>query len=346
MSLGRAFAGHSMQHKLDMAQKYGFRGIELFYEDLEHVAKTMPGQSSATRLLAAARQVRQWCDHRKLEIICLQPFMDFGGLLDRKEQKKNLATIELWVELALILGTDLILFPSSFLSATQLSDDMTILIQVFQGAADVGLKQTPTVRFAFEALCWGTRVSAWEDSWRIVSAVNRPNFGLCVDTFNIAGGIFADPAAVNGCTGNADAAVEQSMERLMSQVDPSKIFLVQVADAERLERPLNERHAFYNAKQPARMSWSRNCRLFYGEEHLGGYLPVKRILQTVFHGLGYRGWMSFEVFHRKLAESDDTVPEYFAARATRSWAKLVRDLSLERKLPRREFDHVKERAVL
>ncbi len=346
MSLGRAFAGHSMEYKLDMAQKYGFRGIELFYEDLEYVAKVMPGQSSATKLLAAASQVRQWCDRRKLEIICLQPFMDFGGLLDREKQRQNLATIELWTELALTLGTDLILFPSSFLSVSRLSDDVAVLIKDFQDAADVGLKRTPTIRFAFEALCWGTRVSTWEDSWKIISAVNRPNFGLCVDTFNIAGQIFADPAAVDGCTRSADAAVEWSMERLMSHVDSSKIFLVQIADAERLERPLNENHTFYNVEQPARMSWSRNCRLFYGEEHLGGYLPVKRILQTVIHGLGYRGWMSFEVFHRKLTESDSTVPEYYAARASRSWTKIVRDLSLERKTPRREFYQGKERAVL
>lgn len=346
MSLGRAFAGHSMESKLDMAQKYGFRGIELFYEDLEYVAKGMPGRGSATKLLAAAGRVRQWCDNRKLEIICLQPFMDFGGLLDREKQKKNLATIELWTELAHTLGTDLILFPSSFLAATQLSDDTSVLIKDFQDAADVGLRRTPTVRFAFEALCWGTRISTWEESWKVISAVNRPNFGLCVDTFNIAGQIFADPAAMDGCTKSADAAVEWSMERLMSRVDPSKIFLVQIADAERLDRPLNKCHTFYDAAQPVRMSWSRNCRLFYGEEHLGGYLPVKRILQTVVHGLGYRGWMSFEVFHRKLTERDSTVPEYYAARASRSWAKIVRDLSLERKASRREFEHIKERAML
>lgn len=335
-----------MEYKLDMAQKYGFRGIELFYEDLEYIAKAMPGQLSPANLLAAARQVRQWCDRRTLEIICLQPFMHFGGLLDREKQAKDLATMELWTELARALGTDLILFPSSFLPASELTDDISVLIKDFQDAADIGSRKTPPIRFAFEALCWGTRVRTWEDSWKIIAAVDRPNFGLCIDTFNMAGQLFADPAAAGGCTPHADAAVEYSMGRLMAQVDVAKVFLVQVADAERLAAPLGEGHVFYDAAQPARMSWSRNCRLFYGEEHMGGYLPVKRILQTVVHGLGYRGWMSFEVFHQRLTERDGTVPEYYAARASRSWAKLVRELSLEPNKSRPHFDNRMERSVL
>ncbi|OAA44703.1 3-dehydroshikimate dehydratase [Beauveria brongniartii RCEF 3172] len=314
-----------------MAQKYGFKGIELSYEDLQHVAAVMPGGCSPPNLLAAARQTRRWCDTRKQEIICLQPFMHFGGLLDRSKAEKDLETIELWADLASTLGTNLILLPSSFLPATQLTDNMSVLVDDFQNAADIGLRKSPTVRFAFEALCWGTRVNAWEDSWKIVSAVNRPNFGLCFDTFNIAGHIFADPATPGGCQPNADANLQGSMQRLMALVDDiSKVFLVQVADAERLEKPLDdEAHPFYDAEQPARMSWSRNCRLFYGEDRLGGYLPVKRILQTVVQRLGYRGWLSFEVFHHRLTESDGAVPQLFAARASWSWARLVRDLSLE-----------------
>ncbi|OAA56097.1 3-dehydroshikimate dehydratase [Cordyceps fumosorosea ARSEF 2679] len=331
MSLGRAFAGHSLEHKLDMAQKYGFRGIELFYEDLEHVAKAMPGQDTAANLVGAASQVRRWCDARKLEIICLQPFMHFGALLDREKQKRDLATVALWCELARTLGTDLILFPSSFLPATQLTNDRAVLVKDFQDAADIGLRTTPApIRFAFEALCWGAQVNSWEASWDVVAAVDRPNFGLCLDTFNIAGHVFAEPAAPGGRRPGCDADLERSLQRLAARVDASKVFLVQVADAERLERPLvDERHPFYDAAQPARMSWSRNCRLFYGEDRRRGYLPVRRILQTVLHGLGYRGWVSFEVFHRRLTEEDAAVPEESAARASWSWARLVHDLSLE-----------------
>lgn len=329
VSLGRAFAGHGLEHKLDMAQKYGFQGIELFYEDLEHATKSLLGDCSEPNLLTAARHTRHWCAARHLEIICLQPFMHYGGLVDRERQRKQLVEINFWIELAHALGTDLILFPSSFLPADHLTKELSCLVRDFQDAADAGMRSAPTVRFAFEALCWGTQVHTWEDSWRVVAAVNRPNFGLCLDTFNIAGRTFADPAARSGRTWNSNATLERSMKRLMEQVDVGKLFLVQVADAERLEQPLDKRHHFYNAEQPARMSWSRNCRLFYGEAGLRGYLPVKAVLQTVLHGLGYKGWMSFEVFHRKLADRDAATPEYLAARASQSWTRLARDLALE-----------------
>ncbi|KAM3432403.1 hypothetical protein MY4824_006607 [Beauveria thailandica] len=275
----------------------------------------MPGGCSPPNLLAAARQTRRWCDTRKQEIVCLQPFMHFGGLLDRGKAERDLETIELWADLASTLGTNLILLPSSFLPAAQLADDMSVLVCDLQNAADIGLRKSPAVRFAFEA----------RYGWKIVSAVHRPNFGLCLDTFNMAGHVFADPAAPGGCRPDADSILQGSMRRLAAQVDTAKVFLVQVADAERLAKPLDEAHPLYDAEQPPRMSWSRSCRLFYGEDRRGGYLPVKRILQAVVHGLGYRGWLSFEVFHRRLAESDGAVPQLFAARASQSWARLKRE---------------------
>ncbi|KAM3550149.1 hypothetical protein MY1884_008395 [Beauveria asiatica] len=308
-----------------MAQEYGFQGIGLFYEHLQHVAAVMPGGCSPPNLLAAARQTRRWCDTRKQEIVCLQPFMHFGGLLDRGKAERDLETIELWADLASTLGTNLILLPSSFLPAAQLADDMSVLVCDLQNAADIGLRKSPAVRFAFEALCWGTRVDAWQDGWKIVSAVHRPNFGLCLDTFNMAGHLFADPAAPGGCRPDSDSILQGSIRRLTAQVDTARVFLVQVADAERLAKPLDEAHPLYDAEPPPRMSWSRSCRLFYGQDRLGGYLPVERILQAVVHGLGCRGWLSFEVFHRRLTESDGAVPQLFAARASRSWARLKRE---------------------
>ncbi|KAK3192318.1 hypothetical protein K4F52_001531 [Lecanicillium sp. MT-2017a] len=331
MSLGRYFAGHSLQHKLDMAQRYSLIGIELFYEDLRDVAASMPGGCTDDNQIRAAAQIRQWCSERGLEIICLQPFMHYGGLIDREQHRQHLETLELWTQLAYALGTDLIVFPSSFLTANYLSEDLSVLVEDFTEAADLGLQKTPPVRFAFEALCWGTRVDTWEASWDVVTAINRPNFGLCLDTFNIAGRIYADPADANGCTPNCDSEMILSMKRLLSSVDINKLFLLQVADAERLSQPLDSKHPFYDASQPARMSWSRNCRLFYGESVFGGYLPIQAILDTIIHGLGYKGWLSFEVFNRVAAKTDSDVPEMLASRASISWNKMVKDLNLEKK---------------
>jgi 4-hydroxyphenylpyruvate dioxygenase len=151
---------------------------------------------------------------------------------------------------------------------------------------------------------------------------------MCLDTFNIAGRIYADPASPTGRTPDAEEAVRESISRLVAEVDVSKVFYVQVVDAERLQTPLVEGHAFYNSQQPARMSWSRNCRLFYGERDLGAYLPVKEIASAFFHGLGYQGWVSLELFNRRMADDGPEVPEELALRGAVSWAKLVRDMDL------------------
>ncbi|KAK7397741.1 hypothetical protein QQX98_012898 [Neonectria punicea] len=328
MSLGRCFAGHSLPHKLDMAQKYGFQGIEVFYEDLVDLAKSFPGGDTPENQLAAARTIRQLCDARSLEIICLQPFMHFAGLVDRDEHRRRLQELQLWFELAHILGTDLILFPSSFLSPDQVSDDMDLIVSDFTEAADMGLQETPVIRFAMEALCWGTRIDTWEASWDVSQRVDRDNFGICLDSYNILGRIYADPASSTGRTPDCEEATMTSVKRILSEVDVSKLFLLQVADGERLTQPLDEHHAFYNAEQPCRMSWSRNARLFYGEPQYGGYLPVKHVLRTIVHGLGFEGWLSFEVFNRRLTETDKAVPEEMARRAAESWAKMKAEVGL------------------
>ncbi|UNI17143.1 4-hydroxyphenylpyruvate dioxygenase [Purpureocillium takamizusanense] len=336
MSLGRCFAGHSLVHKLDAASRHGFTGIELFYEDLVALARDMSvsssgGSSGDTQAdqLSAAASIRRLCADRALEIICLQPFTHYEGLLDRDLHARRVQEMRFWVRLAHALGTDLICLPSSFLAVSELTDDMATIADDLRVLADIGLASTPVIRFAYEALCWGTRVDTWEASWDVVERVARPNFGICLDTFNIAGRIYADPTAPSGRTHGCDAALAASLRRLVSTVERSKVFLVQLADAERLARPLDQTHLFHVAGQPPRMSWSRNARLFYGETAHGAYLPVKSVLDAIVRGLGYKGWLSFEVFNRRLADVDEDVPDKMARRAAISWEKMARDMHLE-----------------
>jgi 4-hydroxyphenylpyruvate dioxygenase len=328
MSLGRCFAGHSLPHKLDMAAKYGFQGIEVFYEDLVDLAKSLPGGDTHSNQVTAARTIHDLCAARSLEIICLQPFMHFGGLIDRAEQAKQFEELRRWFDLVHALQTDLILFPSSFLPEDKLADGFDTLVSDFTVAAEMGLQQTPVVKFAYEALCWGTKINTWEVSWDIVQRVDRENFGLCLDSYNILGKIYADPTTDSRKTSDCEQATLDSIKRLQSDVDVSKVFLLQVADGEKLSQPLNESHPFYNAEQPARMSWSRNSRLFYGETSYGAYLPCKHLLRTVVQGLGFEGWLSFEVFNRRLTETDKIVPEESAKRAAESFEKMRVDLGL------------------
>ena len=116
------------------------------------------------------------------------------------------------------------------------------------------------------------------------------------------------------------------MARLRATVPRDRVFLVQLVDAERLDSPLVPGHAFYNAEQPSRMSWSRNCRLFYGEEK--AYLPVLQIARAFFYGVGYSNdWVSLELFNRRMSETDAGVPEELARRGALSWQRLQRDLA-------------------
>jgi 4-hydroxyphenylpyruvate dioxygenase len=328
MSLGRASV-HKLNKKLDQAKKYGFKGIEFFYEDLETLSKEQEGGTTPANLIEAAKTVRQLCNEREIEIIALQPFMHYEGLRDRKEHARRIEEMKLWLKLARILGTDLIQIPSSFLSEDVVSGDMDVIVDDLREVAQLGLKEEPVINFAYESLAWGTYCDTWDQCWRVVEQVDMPNFGICLDTYNIAARVYADPTASSGKVPNAEAAIKASIQRLVKTIDPRKIFFVQLVDGERLSKPLTKGHEYYNPDQPARMSWSRNCRLFYGEQDIGGYLPIKDIARAILKDLGYQGWVSAELFNRLMASPDADVPEQLARRAAIGWKKLVKDLDLQ-----------------
>ena len=315
-----------MPHKLDMARKYGFEAVEIFFEDLEHIAMSKPGGSTFENQAQAAYEIRQMCSSRGLEIVCLQPFWQYDGLLDRREHQAKIEKMKRWIRLAEILQTDIIQIPASFLPPSEITSDFDTIVEDLREVADLGLGQTPPIRFAYESLCWSTYIDTWEACWSVVDAVNRPNFGICLDTFNIAGRVFADPATDSGRTPNAYEDMKASIQRLVHTIDVNKVFFLQVVDAERLQAPLIEGHEFYVPGQHARMSWSRNCRLFYGEK--SGYLPVREVAEAVVHGLGFDGWVSMELFNRVMAYPEDHIPEELARRGADSWRRLVDDLSL------------------
>ena len=340
MSLGLAHAGHSLEHRLDVVQRHGYKGIELSYDDLFGLAKQRYAATDGFSLepsvedqLVAAQEIHDMCGLRGLEIISLQPFRHYEGLVDRHEHNRRVEELRLWICLAHELGTDLILIPSSFLPAAQVTADVELIAASLREAADIGLQQSPPIRFAYEGLSWGTRVNTWEQSWEVVQMVNHPNLGICLDTFNMAGRIFADPTLPTGKLPGAEGEVRRSMARLAADVDVRKIFYIQVVDGAKLRNPLVKGHLFYDPNQPARMSWSRNCRLFYGEGDRGAYLPIYEIVSVIFHQLGYDGWVSLELFNRRMEDPDEQVPEELARRGVISWNKLARDMNVKRMMP-------------
>lgn len=327
MSLGRAWH-HSLSHKITLAARAGFAGIELFYEDLVYLAKDLPGGDCDANQLEAAHIIRQLCDNNNLEIISLQPFMHYEGLRDRSKHAERVEEMTFWFKLCHILRTDTIGLPSSFLPREEITDDMAVIVSDMREISDLALEQTPVIKFAYEALAWGTYVDTWEKCWDIIEHVDRPNFGFCLDTFNLCGRVYADPASATGKTLNAATETRASIERLVRTVNVKKMFFIQVVDAERLQAPLQPGHPYYVEGQPARMNWSRNCRLFYGEYDQGAYLPVKEVLQAVFDRLGFTGWVSAELFNRVMSMDDPDVPAELANRGIKSWKKMVKEFNL------------------
>ncbi len=82
--------------------------------------------------------------------------------------------------------------------------------------ADLGLRQQPAIRFVYESLGWGTRINTWEQCWEVVRRVDRPNFGICLDTFNIACAIYADPKSPTSRAPRAEEEMREFMRRLVS----------------------------------------------------------------------------------------------------------------------------------
>ncbi|CAI4217749.1 unnamed protein product [Parascedosporium putredinis] len=317
-SLGRAWL-HDFDEKATQASKAGFEGIEIFYEDIDYLARKNNNTECPDdgQILAAAQSMRDLLDRLQLTVLGLQPFLFYEGLRDRDEHARLIEKIKLWFKIAKTLRTDTIQIPANFLPEEKLTGDMDVIVGDLRQLADLGLKEDPPVRFAYEALCWSTLVSTWEKSYEVAVKVDRPNFGLCLDTFNIAGRVWADPASPTGKTPNADQDLKESLERLL-EIDLSKVFYIQVVDAEKMETPLVKGHPFHVDGNPPRMNWSRNARAYMYETDRGAYLPVEDVARTLIHGLG------------TMSEEGERVPEEHAQRGIRAWTKLCQRLGLNK----------------
>lgn len=311
-----------MPSKLDQAAHYCL-DVEIFYEDLYYLAQSLPGGATSSNQLEAARMIGSMCAQRGISIVCLQPFMHYEGLRDRRRHAEKVEDFKFWIRLAQSLQTSIISVPSTFLSQDEVSGDINLIVQDMREVADLAASEE--IQIAYESLAWGTHVDTWEQCWEVIERVDRANFGICLDTFNIAARVYADPAAPARRNPNPEEAMRASLKRLVETIDPKKIFYVQVVDAEYLEEPLIKGHKYYEASQHARMSWSRNCRLFYGEEERGAYLPIQAILKAILEDLGFEGWVSAELFNISLTSPDSSVPEQHASRAARSWQKILKD---------------------
>ncbi|KAL3472371.1 hypothetical protein BJX99DRAFT_249717 [Aspergillus californicus] len=329
-SLGRAWL-HDLDYKINQAGTAGFKGIEIFYEDLDYAARKLSKSDNAEpeHLFKAADHIHTMCEANGLEIIGLQPFLFYEGLKDRQQHARLIEKMKLWLQIAKRLRTTIIQIPANFLPAAVLTDDLDVIVSDLRQVADMGALEAPVVCFAYENLCWSTHVDTVEKLWDVIRRVDRPNFGVCLDTFNIAGRVWADPASDTGKTNNADADLKRTLDWMVKEIDVAKVFYIQVIDAEKMREPLLPGHPFHVDGQPPRMNWSRNARTFMYEEDRGAYLPAEEVAKTIISGLKYEGYVSMELFSRTMSEEGERVPVEHAQRGITAWRKTKDRLQLE-----------------
>lgn len=77
-------------------------------------------------------------------------------------------------------------------------------------------------KIAYENWAWGSYVNTWYATNEIITIANRPNLGLCLDTFQTASLEWADPCSPSGKTEKADEKYKASLLRLEKTIDPEK----------------------------------------------------------------------------------------------------------------------------
>ena len=323
ISLGSAYA-HDIRSKLRACSEAGFKGIEMFYNDL---ATSGHAEVDAKE---TAQVVRGVCNELGLRVINLQPFRDYEGLISAQQHREKIEELKGWLALCKILGTDLIGVPSNFVADPSItSGDSTKIVQDLQEMADLGAEQSPPIRFAYEAMAWGPHVNTWQQTWDLVQQANRSNLGICLDTFQILAKTWADPRKADGTRPLPNKTLHHDLQELVSTIDCNKLYLIQAADAAKMDTPLSARHPWTTSDQHPLMTWSRRARLFPFEEDEGAYLPVMDVLKACILDLGYRGPISMEIFNDAVHDTDPSIPNTLSSRGMLAWRKCVEELEKE-----------------
>ncbi|RDW81415.1 sugar phosphate isomerase/epimerase family protein [Aspergillus mulundensis] len=336
-----------LPQKLSALHQAGFSGIELGFPDLLAYASSLTNRTVAPddydSLRIAAAEVKKLCIAHGLEILMLQPFSNFEGWpRGSKEREDAFARAHGWISIMEAAGTGMLQVGSSDTpvekmasassSASHNADSVAgpradIVADLRELADLLGAKG---FRLAYENWCWSSHAKGWKDVWEIVKAVDRDNIGLCLDTFQSAGGEWGDPTTGSGRieSGGLDEAelsarFEASMAELSATVPADKIFLLQVSDAyvpldsSGKPKPLDAKVVDGTAP---RGRWSHDFRPM---PYDGGYLPVEAVGRAVLR-TGFRGWFSVEIFD---GGADGRGRRYelkeFAGRARRSTERFI-----------------------
>lgn len=315
ISLGQ-HPSHALDHKIAVAARAGYEGIEVVFSDLEAYSK-----SKSMLILEGAKKIKSLCAENKLEILSLVPFENYEG--DNSPLSGRLQKAAHWMEITRALQAPHLQVPAQF--KTDAIGDRNVVVSELQQLADLGSSKQPLVSITFEPMSWSTYYSFWEDALCLAEEVNRPNFGLCLDTFHIATKLWADALSVSGKFSGADQKLRESLHRFIKKCPIDKISYVQLSDGELFDPPFSNSHPWHLEGEAPQFTWSKHARVFPLETHLGGYLPVTEIVRAWIIEKGFKGWVSMETFDRRLRESKSRL-EDAAFRGILSWRKIQLEL--------------------
>lgn len=315
LSLGQ-HPSHSLDLKIRTAAQYGYEGIEVVFSDLEAYSK-----SQKLTMFEGAERIKETCDKAGIKAISLAAFENFEG--HNSALKERLQVANHWIEIARRLQAPYLQVPSQY--SKESTSDQRAIISELQQLADLASSKDPVVSIAYEALSWGVICSTWESSLGVVEAVNRPNFGLCLDTFHVMTKLWADPFAESGLYPNADKNLHNTLQYFIKECPLERIFYVQLSDGERFDPPFSKSHPWYLEDEAPQFTWSKHARPFPYETNLGGYMPVSEIARAWIVEKGFKGWVSLETFDRRMRDKDFKV-ETAAERGLESWRKVKGDI--------------------
>ena len=197
LSIASMSLSGDLAEKLDAIAAAGFKGVEIFENDLLSFDGT-------------PADVHQRVADLGLEIITFQPFRDFEGM-PPESREHIFARAERKFDLMGELGCDLLLVCSNVSPQSRGGID--------RAAADLhALGERAArrrMRIGFEALAWGRHINDYRDAWEAVRRADHPAIGLVLDTFHI----FARKTDL----------------KPIGAIPRDRIFLVQLADAPLLE---------------------------------------------------------------------------------------------------------------
>lgn len=312
VSLGQ-HKSHTLPAKIAAAAAAGIQGLEVTWPDLEEYAR-----SSKLEMLDAASQICSICMRQGLQVVSLASFQNFEG--QQTSLEGRLCKARQWLKVASRLGAIHLQIPSNYDGSA--SGDHEVIISDLRHLSDLAADYDPVIKIAYENLAWGTHNYLWQHALEVVQAVNRSNFGLCLDSFHLCVSLWADPFRADGRQPDGPSKLRQSLLTLSRELPLDRLFYLQLSDGELLIPPYSESHPWFDATLAPGHVWSNEARPFPLESEFGGYMPVREVAEAFLVELGFSGWVSLETFDRRMREEDQG-PRPSALRADESWRKLT-----------------------